>query len=115
MSGSSLIYVPFRINLVASRIILQNGTKKKSARAARPAGGRESQGSATACGISRAEAARSPACLSAGGGAGARTRRVLEGGICRHFARRSLGGDRHEPAEPLRRLRRQARAFPQEL
>jgi hypothetical protein len=45
--GSSLIYVPFRINLAASRIILQNGTKKKSAGAASPAEVAENQAGAT--------------------------------------------------------------------
>src|SRR5262245_25640874 len=114
-SGSSLIYVPFSINLAASRVILQDGTKKKSVRAARQAEGEQGQTGAAARGIRRAEAARPPACLSAGGGAGARARRVLEGGLCGNLARRSLGGDRHEPAEPLWRLRRQARALHQEL
>ena len=38
-----------------------------------------------------------------------------QGGLCGDLARRSECRDRHEPAEPLRRVRRQARALHQEL
>src|SRR5262245_43395975 len=103
-AGSSLIYVPFRINLAASRIILQYGTKKKSAEPACPAEATEDKAGATTWRSGRAEAPRPPARLSARGGLGARARRILERGFCGNLARRSLGGDRHEPAEPLWRL-----------
>src|SRR5215475_8260989 len=100
-AGSSLICVPFRIIMRGSRIILQDGTKKEFWDFTCPAGGQESQAGRATCGARRAQTARSAARLSARGGTGARARRVLEGRICRNFARRSVGRDRHEPAEPL--------------
>ena len=42
------------------------------------------------------------------------TEAFWDGGLCGDVARRSGRGDRHEPAEPLRRVRRQARALPQD-
>src|SRR5437870_10941581 len=106
----------------ASRIILRDGTKKESTGAARPAPAEKSQAGAAniEAGAAtwrarRAQATRPAARLSAGSGAGARARRVLERGLCGNLARRPVGGDRHEPAEPLWRLRRQARALHQEL
>ena len=47
-------------------------------------------------------------------GARARGRHVLEGGLRRDVARRSVGSDRHEPAEPLCGVRRQARSLSQD-
>ena len=39
---------------------------------------------------------------------------VLEGGLCGDLARRSRRGDRHEPAEPVCGVRRQARPLSQD-
>ena len=56
-------------------------------------------------------AARAPARLRSRDGARPGDGRLLEGRIRRHLARRRQRGDGLEPAEPVRRLRRQARAL----
>ena len=62
-----------------------------------------------------AQAPRPAARLSAGRRARQGARSVSQGWLRRDLARRSLCRHRHEPAEPLRRVRRQARAVHQEL
>ena len=63
----------------------------------------------------RAEAPRPAARLSARDRARQGARPVPQGRIRRDLARRSQRRHRHEPAEPLWRVRRQARALHQEL
>ena len=63
----------------------------------------------------RAEAPRSAARLRARYRARQGARSVPKGRFRRDLARRSQRRHRHEPAEPLRRVRRQARALHQEL
>ena len=63
----------------------------------------------------RTEAPRPAARLPARDRARQGARPVPQGRFCRHVARRSQRRHRHEPAQPLWRVRRQARALHQEL
>src|SRR5262249_20562531 len=93
---SPLIFVPFRIitlsSFLVSRDFLRNGTK-----------------TITAIGT---EAARAAARLRSRDRAAARHRKLLARRLRRDLARRSERSDRHESAEPLWRVRRQARTLP---
>ena len=81
---------------------MRNGTKKQTA--------------AICCqNRRRAEAPRAAARLSARCRARQGARPVPQGRFCRDLARRSLERHRHEPPEPLWRLRRQARTLHQKL
>src|SRR5262249_35039917 len=91
-----LFFVPFRIFILnsfpLSRSLLRNGTKTTTA--------------------TGAEAARAAARLRSRDRAAARHRKLLARRLRRDLARRSERSDRHESAEPLWRVRRQARALP---